>query len=96
MKKTVLVVAILAFSLGSFAQAKKDTTKQKAVYEKFIKVQVGDYRQLIDIANDYKTQVKYNALMEPADKIAIQVNIEKYLFELSKKVKIDSVLSLKK
>lgn len=83
----------LIAAMGAFAQ-KSDTAKAR--YDYFVKVPVRDYQQLINIANDYQKQLKYNSLMKADDKISVQINIEKYLFDLPKSVKLDSVKAIKK
>lgn len=94
MKRAILLILSLLAVAVSYGQTTKDTAKAK--YDYFVKVPVRDYQQLINIANDYQKQLKYNSLMKADDKISVQINIEKYLFDLPKSVKLDSVKAIKK
>lgn len=87
MKKTILLTALIGASLVSWGQTKKDTAK----YEKFVKVPISDYQQLVGLADAYKGAVKYNPLISDKDSRAFEANLEKYLFDLPKRVKLDSV-----
>lgn len=86
--KKLLTIALVAATTGAYAQ-KADTVKAK--YDYFVKVPVRDYQQLIGIANEFQKHIKYNPLMSDKDSRALEVNLEKYLFDLPKSVKLDSV-----
>ena len=92
-RSTLLILSFFAVAVG-YGQTKKDTAKAR--YDYFVKIRVQDYQQLIGIAGDYSKQVKYNPLMKSDDKVTVQINIEKYLFDLPKSVKLDSVKAIKK
>jgi len=87
--KKLLFIALALSATGAFAQTKKDTAKAK--YDYFVKVPVRDYQQLIQIGNEFQKAIKYNPLINDKDSRALQVNLEKYLFDLPKSVKLDSV-----
>ena len=93
MKTLIIAEFMLVASVTAFSQPKttvKDTSKVK--YDYFVKVPMRDYQQLIGIAGDYQKQIKYNQLMKSDDKIGMQINLEKYLFDLPKSVKRDSII----
>lgn len=90
--KKLITIALVALTTGAYAQ-KVDTAKaQKPVYDYFVKVPVRDYQQLIQIGNEFQKTIKYNPLINDKDSRALQVNLEKYLFDLPKSVKLDSVI----
>jgi hypothetical protein len=87
MKRTLLTLTTIAMSLTAMAQTKKDTAK----YEKIIKLSVNDYSALLQLADAYKQSVIYNPKIQDADKIKEQQNIDMYLFNLPKRILLDSV-----
>lgn len=69
--------------------AKKDSAKQHE--EHFYRIPERDYRILTSLAADYKQAVMYDPQMGPAQKVALFQFIEKYLVDIPKRVKADSV-----
>lgn len=97
MKKIIFILALLATTITTFAQSvvKADTAKsavKKASYNYFIAVPVDDYNGIIDALHDYKDQMVYNDLLTPEEKVSNQKRVAAYLFNIHKRVKIDSVL----
>lgn len=90
MKKSI-VTLMLAFIVSAAFSQKPDTTHRKE-YEYFIMVSIKDYQQLTGIATAFVSQIKYNPLVKADEKISAQINIERYLFDLPKSVKLDSTL----
>jgi hypothetical protein len=94
MKKSTLLTALIGLSFAGMAQnkpaahpIKKDTAK----YEKLIKLPISDYSALIQLADAYKQSVIYNPKIQDADKVKEQQNIDMYLFNLPKRIVLDSV-----
>lgn len=100
MKKTIITLALISITVMGMAQTKlplnklshntgRDTTYH---YQKFIKLEPQDLNQLIMIANDYRRLSTYDPSQVGDAKIALQVNLDKWLKEFQSKVKVDSTL----
>ena len=89
MKKTIITLALISITVMGMAQTKKDTSKH---YQKFIKLEPQDLNQLIMIATDYRRLSTYDPSQGGDAKVALQVNLDKWLKELQSKIKVDSTL----
>jgi hypothetical protein len=92
MKKTILIPALLFMSAISYGQtAKKDTTKTKVQYDKFVKVPPQVYEYFLNIVHNYRDNLIYIPMLTPAEKLTSQQNIDRAIFGI-KDLKIDSAL----
>lgn len=94
----VIIFCVFAQSLKAQSQwetesqAKPKTVKKDtAKYEYYIKVSARDYQQLLNLAVNYRNSTTYNPTMQPNEKLNEQAGIDRYLFSLSKRVKLDSL-----
>ncbi|MDB5144230.1 MAG: hypothetical protein JWQ66_2943 [Mucilaginibacter sp.] len=87
--KTALLIILCAFTQVLHAKTKPDTTKHK--YDYFVKIPVGDYQQLVQALNAYRSIVVYDPNSTDAHKVKLIQGIEQYLRDLPSRVKIDSV-----
>lgn len=96
MKKTILAILLIAFATAAFAQkatkqpVKKDTIVQ---YQKFVKVPLEDYSNLVHGAMQWKALIIYNPNISPDEIVMTIKTLEEYLGKngFQSRVKIDSV-----
>jgi hypothetical protein len=99
MKKKLLLLTLTAgsiFSLQSRAASivKIDTAGKVAPETAFVKLPASDYQKLVSTAVDYKTQIIYNPFLTGDEKTAMQINYDRYIYNLKKSTKVDSLLTL--
>jgi hypothetical protein len=85
MKKSILILALLAITSISFGQ-----TKPKYKYS--VTLSPDELNHLLQYAYDCKDQQLYNPKLTNEQKVSNTQNIDMYLFDLHKRLKIDSVL----
>jgi hypothetical protein len=85
--KYILTTLILSACLTASAQT-KPTPPQ---YKKVVVIDVQDYQTLTGALNDSKISVIYNPGMTADQKVTMQQQIDAYLKELVKRVRLDSV-----
>ena len=89
MKKIIITSALLLITAASFAQAKTAPTKPQYIKGYFILTD--DLNALLQLANERKQAVIYESNFEPTQAVNYQKQIDAYLKELGKRVKLDSV-----
>jgi len=100
MKKKFLLLTLAAgsvFSMHANASVvlKADSAAKTVHYAStYIKLPVSDFRKLVNTAVDYKTQVIYNPFLSGDEKTALQISYDRYIYNLNRSIKIDSVLTL--
>lgn len=85
MKKSILIIALITLSTVTFSQ-----TKPKYKYK--ITLGADEFNRLLELVHNYKDDQVYNQKLSSDQKVTYTQNIDIYLFNLSKTVKIDSVL----
>lgn len=78
-------MAIMAIATVTFGQ-----TKPKYNYS--VILTPSDYNRLVDLAHNYKDDQAYNPKLNSEQKVAYIQNIDMYLYNLNKSVKVDSTL----
>ena len=78
-------MAIMAIATITFGQ-----TKPKYKYS--VILTPADYNRLMDLAHNYKDDQAYNLKLNSEQKVTYIQNIDMYLFNLNKSIKIDSTL----
>ena len=90
--KSILTLTLIALSLTLSAQTKPKSAPIKidsTKYTYFVKVSVQDFNSIWQLASMYKESIIYYPKV--VDKTAEQINIDRFLMELSKRVSIDSL-----
>jgi len=93
MKRTFLLATILLSTATLFAQAKTEpkAAPTKPQYQKVVQIPIEDFNALYEIANHSRQRAIYDPNFEPEQAVNYQKQIDAYLKELGKRVKLDSV-----
>jgi hypothetical protein len=86
---TILLISVSAFGYG---QKKPDTTKQKPVYDYYIRIPAPVYQSLIQVTQMYKEAVIYVPTLTGDQTKNIQLQINQLLDPKNLQIKVDSVL----
>jgi len=87
--KKLLLILLLSIPVIGFSQVKVDTPKP--VYKKVIVLEVNDVNICINGLNELKRLVMYEPNTTADQKVEAYKNIETYISELNKRIKLDSV-----
>jgi aromatic ring hydroxylase len=96
MKKTILLAAALvAFAAASFAQTQpktaspvKPTPRKQHTYT--VTLPANDYQQLVQLASEHKGTILYMPTLTADQKVQYMQQLETYLVQLPKRIKVDS------
>lgn len=96
MNKTIFTIILIAFATAAFAQADKQPVKKDTVvqYQKFIKVPLEDYSNLVRGITQWKALILYNPNISADEKIQTMQQLENYLGVqgFQSRVKLDSAI----
>ena len=67
------------------------TLKKSTKVDSVLTLSNADYEKLVTTAEDYKAQIIYNPFLSGDEKTSIQVAFDRYLYNLKKTVKFDSI-----
>lgn len=93
MSKQLLIAALLLSTTSLFAQLKTEpkAAPTKPQYQKVVQIPIEDFNALYEIANHSRQRAIYDPNFEPEQAVNYQKQIDAYLKELGKRVKLDSV-----
>lgn len=87
--KKLLLILILLIPVFAFCQPPKE--HPKPVYNKFIPIQQMDKTVFFDALNQWKRLVMYDPTLSSEQKVKTYQDIETYMVDLLRRVRIDSV-----